>query len=179
MKSNLKIEIPSGANEIIHSLQNNGYEAFLVGGCVRDSILGRPIHDYDITTSATPDEMMKIFKDKRIIETGLQHGTITIVIDGEPYEATTYRIDGNYSDSRRPDKVTFTKSLEEDLKRRDFTINAMAYNDEVGIVDPFNGIEDIKYHKIQCVGKPEDRFAEDALRMSQTQIISYTRCIRI
>ena len=161
----LKIEIPSGANEIIHSLQNNGYEAFLVGGCVRDSILGRPIHDYDITTSATPDEMMKIFKDKRIIETGLQHGTITIVIDGEPYEVTTYRIDGNYSDGRRPDKVTFTKSLEEDLKRRDFTINAMAYNDEVGIVDPFNGIEDIKYHKIQCVGKPEDRFAEDALRI--------------
>lgn len=165
MKSNLKIEIPSGANEIIHSLQNNGYEAFLVGGCVRDSILGRPIHDYDITTSATPDEMMKIFKDKRIIETGLQHGTITIVIDGEPYEVTTYRIDGNYSDSRRPDKVTFTKSLEEDLKRRDFTINAMAYNDEVGIVDPFNGIEDIKYHKIQCVGRAEDRFSEDALRI--------------
>lgn len=165
MKSNLKIEVPSGANEIIHSLQNNGYEAFLVGGCVRDSILKRPIHDYDITTSATPDEMMEIFKDKRIIETGLQHGTITIVIDGEPYEVTTYRIDGNYSDSRRPDKVTFTKSLEEDLKRRDFTINAMAYNDEVGLVDPFNGMEDIKYHKIQCVGKPEDRFDEDALRI--------------
>lgn len=161
----LKIEIPSGANEIIHNLQNNGYEAFLVGGCVRDSILGRPIHDYDITTSATPYEMMKVFKDKRIIETGLQHGTITIVIDDKPYEVTTYRIDGNYSDSRRPDKVTFTKSLEEDLKRRDFTINAMAYNDEVGLVDPFNGMEDIKYHKIQCVGKPEDRFAEDALRI--------------
>ena len=161
----LKIEIPSGANEIIHSLQNNGYEAFLVGGCVRDSILGRPIHDYDITTSATPDEMMEVFKDKRIIETGLQHGTITIVIDGEGYECTTYRIDGNYSDSRRPDSVTFTRSLKEDLKRRDFTINAMAYNDEVGLVDPFNGMEDIKYHKIQCVGKPEDRFTEDALRI--------------
>ena len=161
----LKIEIRSGANEIIHSLQNNGYEAFLVGGCVRDSILGRPIHDYDITTSATPDEMMKVFKDKRIIETGLQHGTITIVIDGEPYEVTTYRIDGNYSDSRRPDSVTFTRSLKEDLKRRDFTINAMAYNDEVGLVDSFNGMEDIKYHKIQCVGKPEDRFSEDALRI--------------
>lgn len=161
----LKIEIPSGANEIIHSLQNNGYQAFLVGGCVRDSILGRPIHDYDITTSATPDEMMKVFKDKRIIETGLQHGTITIVIDGEPYEVTTYRIDGNYSDSRRPDSVTFTRSLKEDLKRRDFTINAMAYNDEVGLVDSFNGMEDIKYHKIQCVGKPEDRFSEDALRI--------------
>ncbi len=165
MKSNLKIEIPSGANEIIHTLQNNGYEAFLVGGCVRDSILGRPIHDYDITTSATPDEMLEIFQDKRIIETGLQHGTITIVIDDEPYEVTTYRIDGNYSDSRRPDKVTFTKSLEEDLKRRDFTINAMAYNDEVGLVDPFNGMEDIEHYKIRCVGRAEDRFSEDALRI--------------
>ena len=165
MKSKLKIKIPSGANEIIHTLQDKGYEAYLVGGCVRDSILKRPIHDYDITTSATPYEVLEIFKGKRIIETGLQHGTITIVIDGEPYEVTTYRIDGDYSDSRRPDKVTFTKSLEEDLKRRDFTINAMAYNDEVGLVDPFNGMEDIKYHKIQCVGKPEDRFDEDALRI--------------
>lgn len=161
----LKIEIPSGANEIIHSLQNNGYEAFLVGGCVRDSILGRPIHDYDITTSATPYEMMKVFKDKRIIETGLQHGTITIVINGEGYECTTYRIDGNYSDSRRPDSVAFTRSLEEDLKRRDFTINAMAYNNEAGLIDPFNGMEDIKYHKIRCVGRAEDRFSEDALRI--------------
>ena len=161
----LKIEIPSGANEIIHSLQNNGYEAFLVGGCVRDSILNRPIHDYDITTSATPDEMMEVFKDKRIIETGLQHGTITILIDGEAYECTTYRIDGNYSDSRRPDSVTFTRSLEEDLKRRDFTINAMAYNDEVGLIDPFNGMKDIKYHKIRCVGRAKDRFSEDALRI--------------
>lgn len=161
----LKIEIPSGANEIIHSLQNNGYEAFLVGGCVRDSILGRPIHDYDITTSATPYEMMKVFKDKRIIETGLQHGTIIIVINGEGYECTTYRIDGNYSDSRRPDSVAFTRSLEEDLKRRDFTINAMAYNNEAGLIDPFNGMEDIKYHKIRCVGRAEDRFSEDALRI--------------
>lgn len=161
----LKIEIPSGANEIIHTLQNNGYEAFLVGGCVRDSILGRSIHDYDITTSATPDEMMEVFKDKRIIETGLQHGTITILIDGEGYECTTYRIDGNYSDSRRPDSVTFTRSLKEDLKRRDFTINAMAYNDEVGLVDPFNGMEDIEHYKIRCVGRAEDRFSEDALRI--------------
>ena len=165
MKSKLKIEIPSGANEIIHSLQNNGYEAFLVGGCVRDSILGRPIHDYDITTSATPDEMMEVFKDKRIIETGLQHGTITILIDGGGYECTTYRIDGNYSDSRRPDSVTFTRSLKEDLKRRDFTINAMAYNDTVGLVDPFNGMEDIEHYKIRCVGRAEDRFSEDALRI--------------
>ena len=161
----LKIEIQSGANEIIHTLQNNGYEAFLVGGCVRDSILGRPIHDYDITTSATPDEMMEVFKDKRIIETGLQHGTITIVINGEGYECTTYRIDGNYSDSRRPDSVAFTRSLEEDLKRRDFTINAMAYNNEAGLIDPFNGMKDMKYHKIRCVGRAEDRFSEDALRI--------------
>lgn len=161
----LKIKIPSGANEIIHTLQDKGYEAYLVGGCVRDSILKRTIHDYDITTSATPDEMLEIFKGKRIIETGLQHGTITIVIDGEPYEVTTYRIDGNYSDNRRPDKVTFTKSLEEDLKRRDFTINAMAYNDEVGLVDPFNGMEDIEHYKIRCVGRAEDRFSEDALRI--------------
>lgn len=165
MKSNLKIEIPSGANEIIHTLQNNGYEAFLVGGCVRDSILGRLIHDYDITTSATPDEMMEVFRDKRIIETGLQHGTITIVINGEGYECTTYRIDGNYSDSRRPDSVAFTRSLEEDLKRRDFTINAMAYNNEAGLIDPFNGMKDMKYHKIRCVGRAEDRFSEDALRI--------------
>lgn len=157
--------MPKGCKELINILHSNGYEAFLCGGAVRDSILGRPIHDYDITTSATPDEMMEVFKDKRIIETGLQHGTITIVIDGEPYEVTTYRIDGNYSDSRRPDKVTFTKSLEEDLKRRDFTINAMAYNDEVGLVDPFNGMEDIEYHKIRCVGRAEDRFSEDALRI--------------
>lgn len=161
----LKIEIQSGANEIIHTLQNNGYETFLVGGCVRDSILGRPIHDYDITTSATPDEMMEVFKDKRIIETGLQHGTITIVINGEGYECTTYRIDGNYSDSRRPDSVAFTRSLEEDLKRRDFTINAMAYNNEAGLIDPFNGMKDMKYHKIRCVGRAEDRFSEDALRI--------------
>lgn len=135
--------MPKGCKELINILHSNGYEAFLCGGAVRDSILGRSIHDYDITTSATPDEMMKVFKDKRIIETGLQHGTITIVIDCEGYECTTYRIDGNYSDSRRPDSVTFTRSLKEDLKRRDFTINAMAYNDEVGLVDPFNGMHHI------------------------------------
>lgn len=149
----LKIEIPSGANEIIHTLQNNGYEAFLCGGAVRDSLLGRPIHDYDITTSATPDEMMEVFKDKKVIETRLQHGTITILIDDEAYECTTYS------------SVTFTRSLEEGLKHRDFTINAMAYNDEVGLVDPFNGMEDIKHYKIRCVGRAEDRFSEDALRI--------------
>ena len=132
---------------------------------MRDSILNRPVHDWDICTSATPSEMLEIFKDKKIIETGLQHGTVTVVVDGEPYEITTYRIDGIYSDNRRPDTVTFTDKLLEDLRRRDFTINAMAYNDEEGLIDPFNGMEDIKYKKISCVGRAEDRFGEDALRI--------------
>ena len=160
-----KINIPTDANELIHTLQNNGHSAYIVGGCVRDSILGRTPHDWDICTSATPSEMLEIFKDKKIIETGLQHGTVTIVVNGEPYEITTYRIDGIYSDNRRPDTVTFTDKLVEDLRRRDFTINAMAYNDEEGLIDPFNGMEDIKYKKISCVGRAEDRFGEDALRI--------------
>ena len=160
-----KINIPEDANELIHTLQNNGHSAYIVGGCVRDSILGRTPHDWDICTSATPSEMLEIFKDKKIIETGLQHGTVTVVVNGEPYEITTYRIDGIYSDNRRPDTVTFTDKLVEDLRRRDFTINAMAYNDEEGLIDPFNGMEDIKYKKISCVGRAEDRFGEDALRI--------------
>ena len=160
-----KINIPADANELIHTLQNNGHSAYIVGGCVRDSILGRTPHDYDICTSATPSEMLEIFKDKKIIETGLQHGTVTVVVNGESYEITTYRIDGIYSDNRRPDTVTFTDKLVEDLRRRDFTINAMAYNDEEGLIDPFNGMEDIKYKKISCVGRAEDRFGEDALRI--------------
>ena len=160
-----KINIPADANELIHTLQNNGHSAYIVGGCVRDSILGRTPHDWDICTSATPSEMLEIFKDKKIIETGLQHGTVTVVVNGEPYEITTYRIDGIYSDNRRPDTVTFTDKLVEDLRRRDFTINAMAYNDEEGLIDPFNGMEDIKYKKISCVGFAEDRFGEDALRI--------------
>ena len=160
-----KINIPADANELIHTLQNNGHSAYIVGGCVRDSILGRTPHDWDICTSATPSEMLEIFKDKKIIETGLQHGTVTVVVNGEPYEITTYRIDGIYSDNRRPDAVTFTDKLVEDLRRRDFTINAMAYNDEEGLIDPFNGMEDIKYKKISCVGRAEDRFGEDALRI--------------
>ena len=160
-----KINIPSDANEIIHTLQNHGHSTYVVGGCVRDSILGRIPHDWDICTSATPSEMLEIFKGRKVIETGLQHGTITVVVNGEPYEVTTYRIDGTYSDNRRPDSVTFTDNLVEDLKRRDFTINAMAYNDTEGLIDPFNGLEDIKWQKIQCVGSAKDRFSEDALRI--------------
>ena len=150
---------------MIHMLQDNGHSAYVVGGCVRDSILNRRVHDWDICTSATPAEMLEIFKDKKIIETGLQHGTITVVLDGETYEITTYRIDGVYSDNRRPDSVEFTDRLEEDLKRRDFTINAMAYNDDVGIIDPFGGMIDLKDQTIRCVGSPKERFDEDALRI--------------
>ena len=165
LKVKFNINIPDGANLLIHTLQGNGYSAYVVGGCVRDSILGREPHDWDICTSATPEQMLKVFKDRRVIETGLQHGTITVVVDKIPYEITTYRIDGDYSDNRRPDSVTFTDNLIEDLKRRDFTINAMAYNDTQGLVDPFGGIDDIKYEKIQCVGSAKERFGEDALRI--------------
>lgn len=164
--NNITINIPRGAAAIIDTLQNNGFEAYLVGGCVRDSILKRPVHDWDITTSATPDEMKKIFFDTKIIETGIKHGTLTIQsIDGLFYECTTYRIDGTYSDGRHPDMVRFTKSLAEDLKRRDFTINAMAYNDKEGLIDLFGGRLDLMNHVIRCVGNPEDRFKEDALRI--------------
>ena len=160
-----RIKIPDNANTIINTLQNNGHSAYVVGGCVRDSLMGRIPHDWDICTSATPEQMLEIFKDFRIIETGLKHGTVTIVIDGEQYECTTYRIDGKYSDNRRPDNVTFTNDLVEDLKRRDFTINAMAYNDIEGLIDPFGGKEDINENTIQCVGSAKDRFGEDALRI--------------
>lgn len=162
---NFKIDIPFNANVIIHLLQNNGHSAYVVGGCVRDSIMGRKPHDWDICTSATPDQMLEIFKDYKFIETGLKHGTITIVIDNEQYECTTYRIDGEYSDNRRPDTVTFTNDLIEDLKRRDFTINAMAYNDDEGLIDPFDGMLCISHKLICCVGSPEERFNEDALRI--------------
>ena len=160
-----KIDIPFNANVIIHLLQNNGHTAYVVGGCVRDSIMGRTPHDWDICTSATPDQMLKIFKGYKIIETGLKHGTITIVIDNEQYECTTYRIDGEYSDNRRPDYVVFTNKLFDDLKRRDFTINAMAYNDTEGLIDLFDGVLDISRKIIRCVGSPEERFDEDALRI--------------
>ncbi len=159
------IEVPVPVNYIIQELEKCGHGAYMVGGCVRDSVLGRKPHDYDICTSATPDEILKAFPNEEIIPTGLQHGTVTILINKEPFEVTTYRIDGDYSDNRRPDNVTFTRSLVEDLQRRDFTINAMAYNPKTGLIDPFNGMEDIKYKKIRCVGFAEDRFNEDALRI--------------
>lgn len=161
----LKISIPENVNSLLSKLNNSGYEAYVVGGCVRDSLLGIEPRDWDITTSAKPDEIKKVFSDYQLIEVGEKHGTIAVVIDYTPYEITTYRLDGLYSDNRRPDSVSFTDKIEEDLSRRDFTVNAMAYNDDKGLVDPFNGEIDLQYKALRCVGDPDKRFNEDALRI--------------
>ena len=157
------LEIPKNAETILNILENAGYEAYVVGGCVRDSILGRTPDDWDITTSAKPEQVKELFH--RTVDTGLQHGTVTVLMEKEGYEVTTYRVDGEYEDGRHPKEVTFTASLEEDLKRRDFTINAMAYNPSRGLVDLFGGMEDIDRKIIRCVGDPLERFTEDALRI--------------
>lgn len=159
----IQIPVPSQVEEILSVLNSHGYEAYIVGGCVRDMILGRAPGDWDITTSALPQDVKKLFR--RTLDTGIQHGTVTIMMGKNGYEVTTYRIDGDYSDGRHPDSVTFTPNLIEDLKRRDFTINAMAYNPSVGFVDAFGGQEDLKAGIIRCVGKATDRFGEDALRI--------------
>lgn len=157
------MEIPKKVAYIIDELMKAGHEAYAVGGCVRDLILGRTPGDWDITTSATPQEVKAIFR--RTIDTGIQHGTVTVMLDKEGFEVTTYRIDGEYEDSRHPKEVKFTENLVEDLKRRDFTINAMAYNHVVGLVDEFDGKEDLRRGQIRCVGVAEERFGEDALRI--------------
>lgn len=159
----MEICVPGPVEEIITRLRENGYEAYIVGGCVRDMLLGREPGDWDITTSALPQEVKRVFR--RTLDTGIQHGTVTVMFGKEGYEVTTYRIDGSYSDGRHPDQVLFTPSLKEDLKRRDFTINAMAYNRETGIVDEFGGAEDLKAGVIRCVGNAVERFTEDALRI--------------
>ena len=157
------MNLPVNVKEIITTLENAGYEAYAVGGCVRDTLLNKEPDDWDITTSATPEEAKALFP--RTIDTGIQHGTITVLMGKETYEVTTYRIDGEYEDSRHPKEVIFTSNLLEDLKRRDFTINAMAYNDRSGIVDAFDGMKDLENKVIRCVGNPRERFTEDALRM--------------
>lgn len=157
------MRLPDSVEKIIHILETAGYEAYAVGGCVRDALLGLTPDDWDITTSAEPEEVKALFS--RTIDTGIKHGTVTVRFNGKSFEVTTYRIDGKYEDGRHPEEVTFTKSLEEDLKRRDFTINAMAVNDRTGIVDLFEGQEDLKAGIIRCVGDPMERFSEDALRM--------------
>ena len=157
------IQLPEKVGRIIGTLQEHGYEAYAVGGCIRDSILGREPEDWDITTSAMPEETKALF-DKPF-DTGIQHGTITVLLEKEGFEVTTYRIDGKYEDSRHPKEVTFTRNLREDLLRRDFTINAMAYNETDGLVDIFGGLEDLEAGMIRCVGTAKERFKEDALRI--------------
>ncbi len=159
----MRIQLPRKVEDIIEKIQAAGFEAYAVGGCIRDSILGREPDDWDITTSAKPEEVKKLFN--RTIDTGIQHGTVTVMLDREGFEVTTYRIDGKYEDSRHPKDVTFTASLREDLRRRDFTINAMAYNEKDGLIDLYEGIQDIECGLIRCVGDARERFTEDALRM--------------
>lgn len=163
MDNTYSVQIPRQVAFIIDRLQSHGYEAYAVGGCVRDMILGREPNDWDITTSAKPEEVKAIFK--RTVDTGIQHGTVTVLEDSIGFEVTTYRIDGEYEDGRHPKEVQFTKNLVEDLKRRDFTINAMAYSPQTGIVDVFQGQEDLKAGIVRCVGRAQDRFTEDALRI--------------
>ncbi len=155
--------LDSGAERIIEILEDAGYEAYAVGGCVRDVLLGRDPQDWDITTSASPEEISACFL--RTFDTGIKHGTVSVRLYGHTYEVTTYRVDGDYADHRRPDSVTFTSSLREDLARRDFTINAMAFHPERGLVDLFEGQKDLARRVVRCVGVPADRFEEDALRM--------------
>lgn len=161
----MKIEIPEKVNEIITTFQREGYEAYCVGGSIRDSIMGTAIGDWDITTSALPEETKSLFKAERIIETGIKHGTVSIIKDHEAIEVTTFRIDGDYKDNRHPTAVSFTRSLAEDLKRRDFTVNALAYSHSTGLIDLYNGIADIENKIIRTVGNAEQRFNEDGLRI--------------
>ncbi|QJA09176.1 hypothetical protein HF520_09520 [Romboutsia sp. CE17] len=161
----MKISLPSKVKFIIDKIYDKGFEAFIVGGCVRDSILGIKPNDYDITTNAKPDEIINIFSDFKIIDNGIKHGTVGVIIENEVYEITTYRLEGEYENNRRPKSVEFTSDIVKDLKRRDFTINAIAYNDKLGIIDKFDGIGDIKRRIVKTVGNPDERFNEDGLRL--------------
>lgn len=162
---NVKIVMPYEVKLALNILNENNFDAYIVGGCVRDSILGIEPEDWDITTSAIPSQIIECFKNYKIIETGLKHGTVTVIINKISLEITTYRIDGEYKDNRRPNSVEFTNNIELDLERRDFTINAMAYNDKSGLLDFFRGTTDIELKEIKCVGNPDNRFKEDGLRI--------------
>lgn len=159
------IQIPAHALTVVERLERYGYEAYVVGGCVRDSLLGRNPKDWDVCTNALPEEVLRVFKRFHVIKTGLQHGTVTVMVNHEPVEVTTFRIDGAYTDNRHPDSVNFVSRVEEDLARRDFTINAMAFNPTRGLVDAFDGQADLKAGVIRCVGEPDARFNEDGLRI--------------
>jgi len=160
-----KIVIPDKVKYILNILKENGYEGYVVGGAVRDTLLNRTVSDYDVTTNALPLEIKDIFKKHPVIETGIKHGTVTVVIDHEPFEITTYRVEGEYLDNRHPSKVFFTTSLKEDLSRRDFTINALALDINGNVIDYFNGVEDLNKKIVRCVGNPKKRFEEDGLRI--------------
>jgi len=160
-----KIQFPEHVKEIIGLLESNSFSAYIVGGAIRDSLLERQVHDWDICTEALPEDVIKIFSKYTVVPTGLKHGTVSIIIDGWMYEVSTFRADGDYSDNRHPDSVTFIGDIRNDLCRRDFTINAMAYNEKEGLIDPFDGMLDIENKIIRCVGIPDRRFDEDALRM--------------
>lgn len=159
------MQYPQYVSDVIERLERHGHEAYIVGGSVRDTLMGRVPNDYDVATSALPDETLGLFEDMRTIPTGIKHGTVTVINEGNPIEITTFRIDGEYKDSRHPETVSFTRRIEEDLSRRDFTVNAMAYSKTRGLVDPFLGKEDISKKVIRAVGDPEKRFSEDALRI--------------
>lgn len=150
---------------LLEKLESSGFKAYLVGGCVRDMLLGRTVGDFDITTDALPKQVTEVFSDLKVIPTGIKHGTVTVIYDSTPFEITTFRVDGDYSDSRRPDSVSFTPSLEKDLARRDFTVNAMAMDKNGNITDLFGGLDNLKSRTIKCVGDPVKRFSEDALRI--------------
>lgn len=159
------INIPSEVMTVLEMLNKNGYKAYVVGGCVRDSLLGKTPHDWDVTTDAAPEEIKKVFSSFRTVDTGIKHGTVLIMSGNVPVETTSFRIDGIYSDNRHPDKVTFSKNIKDDLARRDFTVNAMAYNPTEGLIDLFGGRQDLENKIIRCVGNADDRFNEDALRI--------------
>ena len=159
------IQLPEGAAFVVDRLTRAGYPAYVVGGCVRDALLGVAPKDWDVCTAATPEEMQRVFALCHVVETGLKHGTLTVVVNHVPYEVTTFRVDGDYTDHRHPDQVRFVADVREDLARRDFTINAMAYHPDAGLVDAFHGQEDLAAGIIRCVGEPEQRFGEDALRI--------------
>jgi len=161
----MKIQIPDYIQVLIDLLNQNHYSAYVVGGAIRNALLGLPIHDYDLTTDATPDEMLQVFASYRVFKTGIQHGTITVLSKGQPVEITTFRSENTYEDHRHPSTVSFSNNIEEDCKRRDFTINALCYNQSEGLIDFFGGIEDLQHKIIRCIGNANERIDEDALRI--------------
>ncbi len=175
----LNITLDKNSRYIISSLENIGHTCFAVGGCVRDSIMGRVVFDYDLTTSAHPNEVLTLFSEHKTVKQGVRFGTVAVILDGKPYEITTFRKESDYKDSRHPDFVEFVDDIETDLSRRDFTVNAIAFCENRGVVDPFSGVEDIKSKIIRTVGSPDKRFSEDALRILRALRFASTLCFAV